>query len=196
MLALLTFVLSAALAPVALASGNGNQDELDLQNSDNLVGWWGSGSYDYEYELPQVCAVSAYSVVILSFLYTNHGFHGWPAMAFNVENTNASQAQIDVGATGLMWMPEMAKQIKTCQEAGKKVMLSIGGGTGNVTFANDAEAVAFAHQVWQLFGGDTQTLRAIRPYGDVVLDGFDLGTQPLPRNMPIDASSADHCFQR
>lgn len=148
-------------------------------SSDLLVGWWGSGWFNDVYQVPQVCIDPAYSVVILSFLYTNLGFNGWPAMTFNVDNTNASATQIAAGATGLMWMPEMAQQIKTCQQMGKKVMLSIGGGAGDVTFNNSAEAVAFAYQIWQLFGGDTETLKHLRPFGDTIIDGFDLGNVPV-----------------
>jgi hypothetical protein len=168
----LTIPLFAAVltaSPFPLPSG------FDLETSDLVVGWWGSGWFNDVYQVPQVCADPAYSVVILSFLYTNLGFNGWPAMTFNVDNTNASAAQIAVGATGLMWMPEMAQQIKTCQQMGKKVMLSIGGGAGRVVFNNSFEAVAFANQIWQLFGGDIETLKDLRPYGDVILDGFDLG---------------------
>ncbi len=168
--------LAASIFAVASAgSPLSAREAFNLDASDHVVGWWGSGWFNDIYQVPQVCEDPAYSVIILSFLYTNLGFNGWPAMAFNVDNTNASAAQIAVGATGLMWMPEMAKQIKTCQENGKKVMLSIGGGAGDVTFNNSVEAIRFANQVWQLFGGDTETLRDLRPFGDVVLDGFDLG---------------------
>lgn len=168
----LTVPLFAALSTASLFSLPGG---LDLNSSDLLVGWWGAGWFNDVYQVPQVCADPAYSVVILSFLYTNLGFNGWPAMTFNVDNTNASAAQIAAGATGLMAMPEMAQQIKTCQKMGKKVMLSIGGGAGDVVFNNSLEAIAFANQVWQLFGGDTETLKHLRPYGDVILDGFDIG---------------------
>lgn len=164
--------LFAALSTASLFPLPGG---LDLERSGLVVGWWGAGWFNDVYQVPQVCADPAYSVVILSFLYTNLGFNGWPAITFNVDNTNASAAQIAAGATGLMSMPEMARQIKTCQQMGKKVMLSIGGGAGDVVFNNSIEAVLFANQVWQLFGGDTETLKDLRPYGDVILDGFDLG---------------------
>ena len=167
--------LSVLLLAASASKSYAWDSDLDLDKSNNLIGWWGSGWFDGTYQVPQICDNPAYSVVILSFLYTNMGFNGWPAMTFNVDNTNASAAQIAAGATGLMWMPKMARQIKECQNRGKKVMLSIGGGAGNVTFTSDEEATAFATQVWQLFGGDTQTLKDLRPYGDVVLDGFDLG---------------------
>lgn len=58
----------------------------------------------------------------------------------------------------------IADDIKTCQAAGKKVTLSIGGaGAGGGTADS-----AFADQIWDLFlGGSSST----RPFGDAILDG-------------------------
>lgn len=65
----------------------------------------------------------------------------------------------------------MAEDIKTCQDKGKIVTLSMGGATGAAVFTDDAQAEDFAQTVWDLFlGGDSDT----RPFGDAVLDGLDL----------------------
>lgn len=82
----------------------------------------------------------------------------------------------------------MASDIQTCQAAGKIVTLrsvhrflivsspcehlySIGGATGAVTLTSDAQAEAFADNIWNIFlGGSSST----RPFGPAVLDGIDL----------------------
>lgn len=61
--------------------------------------------------------------------------------------------------------------IKTCQDKGKTILMSLGGANGVYGFANDANAEAFADTLWNIFGaGESDT----RPFGDAVIDGFDL----------------------
>ena len=49
--------------------------------------------------------------------------------------------------------------------------MSLGGASGSYGFQNDKDAVTFANTLWDLFGnGKSDT----RPFGDAVLDGFDL----------------------
>ena len=61
--------------------------------------------------------------------------------------------------------------IKACQAQGKKVLMSLGGAAGSYGFQNENDAVTFANTLWDLFGnGKSDT----RPFGDAVLDGFDL----------------------
>lgn len=73
-----------------------------------------------------------------------------------------------------------ADQVKNCQNNGKKVLLSIGGvaGSSERIIRSEDDAVRIANNMWNLFGGganDNDPIRAIRPFGDVVFDGFDIG---------------------
>jgi chitinase len=53
--------------------------------------------------------------------------------------------------------------------SGKLLTLSLGGAGGAYGFQSDAEGVAFANTVWNLFlGGSSST----RPFGSAVLDGW------------------------
>lgn len=61
--------------------------------------------------------------------------------------------------------------IKTCQAHGKKILLSLGGATGSYGFQSDSQGEQFAETLWNLFGGGTSDTR---PFGDAVVDGFDL----------------------
>lgn len=49
--------------------------------------------------------------------------------------------------------------------------MSLGGAAGVYGFANDADGMAFADTLWNLFGAGTSSTR---PFGDAILDGFDL----------------------
>lgn len=61
--------------------------------------------------------------------------------------------------------------IKTCQAKGKKIILALGGAAGSYGFTSDSQASGFADTLWNTFGaGNSST----RPFGDAVIDGFDL----------------------
>jgi chitinase len=65
------------------------------------------------------------------------------------------------------------QDIETCQAAGKIILLSLGGATGNYSFSSASQASTFANTLWDLFGGGNSSTR---PFGTAVIDGFDLGT--------------------
>lgn len=74
--------------------------------------------------------------------------------------------------TSLVKCKKLSSDIKTCQEKGKLVTLSLGGAVGNVSFTGDDQAKDFADTVWNLFlGGSSDT----RPFGNAVLDGWVYG---------------------
>lgn len=67
----------------------------------------------------------------------------------------------------------LTKQIKTCQDAGVKVFLSVGGGeTGKYALGSTDEAEKVAQNIWDAYGPVGKSTIP-RPFGDVVLDGFD-----------------------
>lgn len=49
--------------------------------------------------------------------------------------------------------------------------MSLGGADGIYGFSNDANGEAFADTLWNLFGAGSNSTR---PFGDAVVDGFDL----------------------
>ena len=71
----------------------------------------------------------------------------------------------------------MEDAIKTCQSGGKKVFLSIGGALGSegINLASEKDADDAASVIWDIFGGGTGADKDLRPFGDVKLDGFDIG---------------------
>jgi hypothetical protein len=68
----------------------------------------------------------------------------------------------------------LSDDIATCQEKGKTILLSIGGATySEGGFRSDDEAKAGAKLMWETFGPVQSDSKALRPFGNVSLDGFD-----------------------
>ncbi|KAI0671345.1 glycoside hydrolase [Trametes maxima] len=142
---------------------------FDLSRNDNLAVYWGQDSAGNQQRLSYYCKDSTIDVFPIAFLYIFRGKGGEPVIDF--ANTCNQWDQGTYPGTDLANCSIMAQDIKTCQEAGKLVTLSLGGATGQVGFSSDSQAQSFADQVWNLFlGGESD----IRPFGDAVLDGVDL----------------------
>ncbi|ORX62323.1 chitinase 1 [Hesseltinella vesiculosa] len=67
--------------------------------------------------------------------------------------------------------------IKQCQSNGVKVLLSLGGATGAYGLSDDDEGARFARKLWDIFGNGRSKYR---PFGDAVVDGFDLDIEGGP----------------
>ena len=59
---------------------------------------------------------------------------------------------------------EIALDIEACQLAGKKVLLSLGGGIHWNGFADVEQARLFAHNIWNLFLGGDYKIRSFGRY--------------------------------
>lgn len=79
-------------------------------------------------------------------------------------------------ASGLLNCPAMAVDIAKCQLLGKKVMLSLGGSVATSAFVSDLQASSFAIQLWNHFGAGTDYHPGFRPFGEIIIDGSDIGT--------------------
>lgn len=74
---------------------------------------------------------------------------------------------------------------------GKVVLLSFGGATYKEGgFDTEAAAAAGAELVWNTFGPvpTSNTSEVLRPFGDAVIDGFDLDFESHVSNMPVFAN--------
>ena len=143
--------------------------------------YWGQGAKDSTVGLAKVCADPDFDIVNLAFLLDWKAAGGYPKIDFGSGCGGSTASQQTSGAAGLLQCPQMATSIQACQKSGKKVLLSIGGqaGTAQIDFASQSDAIAAADQVWNLFGKGTGLDKGLRPFGDVVLDGFDIG-KPIP----------------
>ncbi|KAJ1655936.1 Chitinase 2 [Dispira simplex] len=164
---------------VALVCGSAltNVFGFDVNSRSNLATYWGQNSYGVthpnhsgpEQSLEELCRNNAPSdAFVLAFLHIfNAGTDKPPQMDF------AGQCNTTFEGTQLLKCPGIARGIKTCQSKGKAILLSLGGAVGQYSFNNDKEGRAFAHTLWNMFFAGKDS-KALRPFGDVVLDGIDL----------------------
>ena len=78
------------------------------------------------------------------------------------------------GQVGVVDCTAMDAQIATCQRAGKRILLSLGGALGVYGLTDDSAGVALAGRLWRLFlGGQPGPGEGRRPWA-TRLDGIDL----------------------
>ncbi|XP_057526684.1 acidic endochitinase SE2 [Amaranthus tricolor] len=125
-----------------------------LYGSQIAIYWGQNGD---EGTLSDTCNSGNYGIIILAFLAT---FGNGQAPTLNLAGhcdpaTNCNTLSTD---------------IKTCQQSGIKVLLSLGGGAGGYSLSSTDEANQLANYIWNNYlGGQSST----RPLGDAVLDGVD-----------------------
>ncbi|ODQ67650.1 glycoside hydrolase [Nadsonia fulvescens var. elongata DSM 6958] len=152
----LTTLLLVAAVPAVMAA--------------NLALYWGqnsAGTATSQNRLAAYCQDTTSDVVILSFLNVFFSQGDKPEVNFS----NGCNDGTYFPGTKLLQCPTIAQDIVTCQNAGKKVLLSLGGAAGSYGFASDSQGAGFADQLWGLFGNGVSNTR---PFGKAVLDGFDL----------------------
>ncbi|EDO33424.1 predicted protein, partial [Nematostella vectensis] len=79
----------------------------------------------------------------------------------------------------LLRCPEIENGIKECQKMGKKVLISVGGATGDGTLPSPAKAKELANTFYDLFLGGSRFdgTTNLRPFGRLVMVGIDLNIQ-------------------
>ena len=131
-------------------------DAFSASGSNNVVLYWGQASAGSQESLGTYCESTSADMYVLSFLA------GFPESKLTIHGCAGTLASS---------CPDLAADIKYCQSLGKKVLLSLGGAVGSYGFTSDQQAINYASTLWNSFGGGTSTQR---PFGDAVLDGFDL----------------------
>lgn len=168
---------ATAAPPYAVVANYSSKSTFNAQSSGNLAVYYGQSPATEKYTLDQMCQDDNVDIVVLAFLTTFYGPAGQPIINFGpaTGGTPTLGAQ-KINATGLLDSPFLAKNITTCQTLGKKVLLSLGGASGTTNFTSDAQASKFATNLWNLFGGG-MTDSDMRPFGKVVIDGFDIDNE-------------------
>ena len=138
-----------------------------------LTVYW--GAEDDTTTLSNVCADPSYDIVNLAFLNYFFSDGGYPSLSLGSLD-GPSQAQQAAGATALQDGTSLVSAIKACQNAGKLVLLSMGGEAqyADVTLSGDSQGQQIANTLWNLFLGGTSE-SALRPFGSLKLDGLDIG---------------------
>ncbi|KAB8446242.1 hypothetical protein FH972_025224 [Carpinus fangiana] len=158
----------AVLALTALAAVS-SAAPTKRQTTGEVVGYWGSGGGSRA--LADYCSDDAgYDIIVMSFI-SQYGNGNAPSGGFTAGDGYCS-INADGSGDGC---DQVAADIKTCQAAGKKLVLALGGGgaPGTLTSQGDAEGVAYS--LWNSFGpASLSDGQAPRPLGDANVNGFDL----------------------
>lgn len=132
---------------------------FNINSKSNVAVYWGQNSGLSQTRLRDYCT-SDVDIVLLSFLYE------YPSP---LQLNFANQCGVTF-SSGLLKCDRIGEDIKYCQNQGKIVLLSLGGGIGSYGFSSDSQGTAFADVLWNKFGAGSDSER---PFGDAVVDGFD-----------------------
>ncbi|CAI5755498.1 unnamed protein product [Candida verbasci] len=125
----------------------------------SIAAYWGQNAGGNQGSLASYCQSNSADIIILSFL------NDFPKIGLNFAN-----ACSDTFSDGLLHCPQIGQDIKTCQQQGKIILLSLGGATGNYGFSSDSDAASFAETLWNKF---LESSDSERPFDDAIVDGFD-----------------------
>ncbi|KAJ5191542.1 Glycoside hydrolase superfamily [Penicillium cinerascens] len=162
---------------VLLASMGGVQAKLDLNSSSNIAVYWGQNSFEAaggqghaQQPLGYYCDNKDIDVIPMAFDMMINGPGGAPEIDFSITSAGCDVFK----GTQLKNCPGIGKDIKKCQDQGKTILLSIGGATySEGGFKSEADAKNGAQLIWETFGPKKEGSKALRPFGDASLDGFD-----------------------
>ncbi|ORX65808.1 glycoside hydrolase, partial [Linderina pennispora] len=136
--------------------------------SSGLAVYWGQNSLSLqtgtnEMDLDKYCTQnSPPDIILLSF---HHVYTSNPTinLAYHCEEPFSGSSMLNCTF--------MASQIKTCQDAGVKILISMGGAAGSYSLSSNSVGEDYAQTVYNTFLGGTTKFR---PFGEAVLDGVDL----------------------
>lgn len=147
--------------------------------TNNLGVYYGHSEVSSDPSMYPLCTNADVDIVMMGFLRQFNGLNTLPTFDFGSscqsDDVTSSGTDIDVVATSnttTILCPELAANITTCQTYGKKVFISLGGSSSNITFNSSSEASDAAHILWDYFGAGTNT-NISRPFGNLTIDGFD-----------------------
>lgn len=156
-------------------SGPDGSTGFNAVSDRNLAVYYGQSPATAKMSLKELCQNENVDIVVLAFLTEFFGGGGFPKLNFGAACGGQTPEMKAAGASGLLNCPDMASHISVCQSLGKKVLLSLGGSIAVSAFASDSQASEFATTLWDLFGAGTGIDPGLRPFGSVIIDGFDVG---------------------
>jgi chitinase len=148
---------------------------FDSAASSNIAVYFGRTDATRKAGLLPLCQDSNINIVVLAFITKIFASGGYPDITFDELCDEPTTEMMNEGATGLVSCVGLASDILTCQSLGTKILIGIGGQKGNATFSSPAEAEKGASMLWNVFGGGLDLNTTMRPFGNVTVDGFDVG---------------------
>ncbi|KAH7402727.1 glycoside hydrolase superfamily [Pyrenochaeta sp. MPI-SDFR-AT-0127] len=181
-----TFSRAALAAGILASTASAAYNPASTQN---VAVYWGQGSD--QIPLSQVCSDPSVDIVNIGFVNgfpknvgdypeTNHANACWGYYPDPKDSTKDSKLLKNCAG--------VEQAIIDCQTAGKKVLLSLGGGAPtNYYLPNQAVAEYFAEFLVGAFGPLTSEWSAAgkpRPFGAAAVDGYDLDLEAEVANVP------------
>ncbi|RFU24615.1 hypothetical protein B7463_g11730, partial [Scytalidium lignicola] len=157
----LGFMASAAsAAPHTLSS-------RQSPSGQNVVYWGQNGGGTVENnDLSAYCtSTSGIDILVLAFLYEFGRGDEIPS------GTIGQSCFISTSGEGQN-CEALTQAIATCQAAGVKIILSVGGASGSYSLSSQAEAETIGQYIWESYGNSGNTT-VQRPFGDNFVNGFD-----------------------
>lgn len=161
-------------SPISTPTSTNYVFETSRQN--NVAVYYGQTPNTETGDLMQLCQNSNVDIVVLAFVTSFFTNEGMPSANFGPACQGSTTAQ-QLHAPGLQDCTDLAPEIVSCQQLGKPVLVSLGGYYSNVTFSSDTEAIQLAQNLWDLFGAGTGLDASLRPFGSIIIDGFDLDNE-------------------
>ena len=159
-LGLMACAASAAPYPSTLSS-------RQAPGAQTVVYWGQNGGGTIENnDLSTYCtSASGIDIIVLAFLYEFGNGNEIPS------GTIGQSCYISTSGEGQN-CANVETSIATCQAAGIKVILSLGGASGSYSLSSAAEAEAIGHYLWESYGNSGNTT-VQRPFGSNFVNGFD-----------------------
>lgn len=148
---------------------------FDSTASSNIAVYFGRTNATRKGGLLPLCQDRNINIVVLAFITKIFAGGGYPEITFDQLCDGPTTEMRTEGATGLVSCVDLANDITACQSLGTKILIGIGGQNGNATFSSSAEAEQGANMLWNVFGGGNDLNTTLRPFGNVTVDGFDVG---------------------
>ncbi|KMZ67223.1 Chitinase, family GH18 [Zostera marina] len=142
---------------------------VGTSHAGDIAIYWGQNGN--EGSLSLACATGNYKYINIAFL-VKYGSGSTPVLNL--------AGHCNPGSSGTGCASKMRSQIQACKNRGVKVLLSLGGATGNNYISSVTDANQVATYLWNNFLGGRSSSR---PFGNVALDGIDFD---------IEAGSASH----
>jgi chitinase len=159
----------AAVSALSLFATSAFAVDASLKN--NVALYYGQGSD--QQRLRHFCDQTSNDIINLGFINEfPTGVNDWPGSNF----ANQCNGNVFDGTNLLNGCWQIWEDIPYCQNLGKTVLLSIGGGTATAQYLkDDATAEWFADFLWYAFGpvDVIKGLEYPRPFQTAVVDGFD-----------------------
>lgn len=159
--------LSLGLTSAAPPSPVSSVVRRQAPGAQNVVYWGQNGGGTVENnDLSAYCtSTSGIDVIVLAFLY-QYGQGG------NIPSGTVGQScYISTSGEGQN-CDALKAAMATCHAQGIKLIISLGGATSSYSLDSTAQAESIGQYLWDSYGGSGNTT-VQRPFGDVVVDGWD-----------------------